>query len=86
MASMITTTDNPFDPRTDWVSWFQWDVAQGYNTCAYLARVAYIAEEFPEEVQDLQWEQAIDEMVELHDGGLYIKLPVTEDTNTDVAA
>lgn len=74
MAAMITTVDNPFDPRTDWDAWYQWDVAQGYNTCAYLARVASISEEFPESVQDAQWEQAMDEMVALHDGGLYQKV------------
>lgn len=76
MAVMITTEDNPFDPRTDWDAWYQWDVANGYNTCAYLARVAIVADEFPEEVQDLQMEQAIDEIIKIHDGGLYKKLPL----------
>lgn len=74
MAAMITTIDNPYDPRTDWWPWYQWDVAQGYNTCAYLARVADVSEEFPEFVQDAQVEQAIDEIVALHDNGLYKKL------------
>lgn len=76
MASMITTVDNPFDPRTDYQAWYQWDVAQGYNTCAYLARIALIADEFPEWVQSLQLEQAIDEIIEMHDGGFYTKLPL----------
>lgn len=76
MASMLTTVDNPFDPRTNWTEWYQWDVAQGYNTSAYLARIALIAEDFPEFVQDLQVEQAIDEIIAMHDGELYKKLPV----------
>lgn len=74
MAAMITTIDNPFDPRTDWDAWYQWDVQQGYNTCAYLARVASVSEEFPEAVQDAQWEQAMDEIIAIHDGELYKKL------------
>ena len=73
MASMITTVDNPFDPRTDWVEWFQWDVAQGYNTCAYLARVVFVALDMPDEVQSLQVEQAIDEIIS-ENGELYKKL------------
>lgn len=76
MASMITTVDNPFDPRTDWDSWYQWDVAQGYNTCAYLDRVASVADEFPEGVQLQNIEEAIDEIVAIHNGELYKKLPV----------
>lgn len=78
MAAMITTEDNPFDPRQDFWAWYQWDVEQGYNTCAYLARVAQAADEVPQEVIDRQIEQAIDEIIELHSGGIYKKLPIEE--------
>jgi len=78
MAALITTEDNPFDPRTDWDGWYQWDVAQGYNTSAYLARVAAVADEMPEHVQDLQIEAAIDEIIAIHNGGFYKKLPVED--------
>lgn len=74
MSAMITTEDNPFDPRTDWDAWYQWDVAAGYNTCAYLARVAMVGDDLPEVMQDVQVELAIDEIIELHDGGFYKKL------------
>ena len=76
MPAMITTVDNPFDPRTDYLPWYQWDVAQGYNTCAYLARVAHLADSMPEVVQDVQIESAIDEIIQMHAGGLYKKLPL----------
>lgn len=76
MAAMISTEDNPFDPRTDWVSWYEWDVEHGYNTCAYLARVASLSSEFPQSTQEKQIEQAIDEIIEIHNGGMYVKLPV----------
>jgi hypothetical protein len=78
MASMISTVDNPYDPRTDFEAWYMWDTGQGYNTSAYLARVAAVADEFPEAVQDRNIELAIDEIISLHSGGMYIKLPIEE--------
>lgn len=78
MAAMITTEDNPHDPRLDFAAWFAWDVEHGYNTCAYLARVAVVAGELPEIVQDQQIEAAIDEIIAIHAGGMYKKLPVEE--------
>lgn len=79
MAVMITTEDNPFDPRVDFTRWYTWDVQNGYNTCAYLARVATLSEGMPEEIQDKQLENAVDEIIQLHGGGLYKKLPIVED-------
>ena len=76
MPAMLTTQDNPHDPRLDFAAWFAWDVQQGYNTCAYLARVTLMSEDFPQEVNEKQIENAIDEIVEIHAGGLYKKLPV----------
>ena len=82
MASMISTEDNPYDPRTDFEAWYMWDTGQGYNTSAYLARVAAVADEFPEAVQDRNIEDAIDEIISLHSGGMYIKLEIDEDTTS----
>lgn len=36
---VLTTTDNPFNPKTDYEKWRSWDFNAGYNTEAYLARV-----------------------------------------------
>lgn len=74
MAAMLTTEDNPHDPRLDFTAWYAWDVQQGYNTCAYLARIAVVAEDFPEPVRDRQIEEAIDEIIAIHAGGMYKKL------------
>ena len=79
MASMITTVDNPYDPRTDFEAWYMWDTGQGYNTSAYLARVASVSEGFPDAVQDRDIENAIDEIIEIHNGGLYKKLEIKEE-------
>jgi hypothetical protein len=78
MASMLTTVDNPFDPRQDYISWYAWDVEQGYNTCSYLARIAKLSTELPQMFQESEIEQAMDEIIAVHDGGLYKKLPVSD--------
>lgn len=79
MASMISTEDNPYDPRTDFGSWYMWDVGQGYNTSAYLARVASLSQDFPDAVIERQIEDAIDEIIAMHNGGMYIKLKIEDE-------
>jgi hypothetical protein len=78
MAAMITTVDNPIDPREDFAKWYAWDVQNGYNTCAYLARVAHLADDMPQAVIDHMIEAAINEIIEMHAGGMYKKLIVDE--------
>lgn len=76
MASMLTTVDNPHDPRLDFDRWNAWDMEHGYFTCAYLSRVASVSEHFPQEVQDAELEAAMREILEMHAGGIYKILPV----------
>lgn len=78
MGAMITTVDNPIDPREDFDRWYAWDVQNGYHTCAYLARIAVSLPEDPEQLEDHQIEAAIDEIILVHDGGMYKKLPVQD--------
>lgn len=86
MASMISTTTNPFDPRTDFGAWYMWDVGNGYNTSSYLARVASLSEDFPDVVIERQIEEAIDEIIAMHNGELYIKLKIEDVTDADAPA
>ena len=74
LAVIITTTDNPYDPRTDFPSWYAWDVQQGNNTCAYLARVMRETDDFPLEYNDRLVEAVIDEIIAIHSGEVYMKL------------
>ena len=60
---MLTTFDNPFDPFDDFVHWFMFDIQKGYNTCAYLARVARSSEEFSTIEDREETERAIDEII-----------------------
>ena len=66
---MLTTIDNPFDPFEQFHSWFLFDVEKGYNTCAYLGRIARTSEE-----NDIEVERAIDEIIKYDFLNIYKKM------------
>jgi len=78
---MLTTLDNPFNPFVQWDQWFAFDMRQGYNTCAYLARIVKTSHELSEVEEALAINQAIQEILELNSLGIYIV--VTRKTFTD---
>lgn len=59
----LTTVDNPFDPDKQFTSWFMFDVEKGYNSCAYLGRIAKTSDQLSEEENDEEIERAIDEII-----------------------
>ena len=71
---MLTTSDNPFDPFDQFDEWLEFDTEKGYNSCSYLARIANTSEELPDNLNDLEIEQAIDEICRLNILGLYEKV------------
>lgn len=71
---MLSTVDNPWNPFTHYDEWFSWDMHAGYNTPALLARVAVTSEELSENLQSDAIEEAIDDILEAHNGGLYLKV------------
>jgi len=85
----ITTTDNPYNPLTDYDRWDQYDRQHGYNTSEYLARVVRTTTEYGEGTYANDIERAIDEIVLLnlialtHEGISYVK--VTEETQREFA-
>ena len=62
----ITTTDNPYNPLTDFDKWDQYDRMQGYNTSDYLARVVRTTTEFGEGTYNEDIDRAINEIVLLN--------------------
>lgn len=42
---MLSTSDNRFNPFTEFDEWFAFDVSHGYNTLSYLAEVAETVED-----------------------------------------
>lgn len=71
---MLTTLDNPFNPFTQFDAWFNYDTTKGYNTCAYLARVAKTSDELSDSDNELAIVQAMDEIVNINLLGNYIKV------------
>ena len=71
---MLTTTDNPYNPFTQFDEWNAFDEAKGYYTCNYLARVANVSESLSAEEYDTEINDAIDEIVKLNILGIYIKV------------
>ena len=71
---MLTTEDNPFNPFTQFDEWNDYDEAQGYNTNAYLARVANVAESLTEDEYNNEIQNAINEIVTMNVLGIYKKV------------
>ena len=74
MKVMLSTIDNPYDPFDDFKNWFLFDVQHGYNSCAYLARIARTSDQLTEKENNEEIEKAIDEIIELDFMNVYVKV------------
>lgn len=64
MVTALTTIDNPFNPLDEFEKWFNFDtVVKGYNSCAYLARIAKTSDQLTDAENEDEIERAIDEIV-----------------------
>lgn len=70
----LTTNDNPYNPFTQFTLWNLYDLEKGYNSCAYLGRIARTSDELSEEENDSEIERAIDEIIKYDFMGIYKKL------------
>lgn len=70
----LTTIDNPYDPFEQWNSWYQYDMDKGYNSCAYLDRIARTSEQLSTEENELEIERAIDEIIKYDFMNIYKKI------------
>ena len=71
MARMLSTTDNPYDPRTSGDEWFAFDTAHGYGTCGLLARLCTSSDSLSEELEIEEIENAIDRILNLDGTNFY---------------
>jgi hypothetical protein len=78
---MLTTFDNPYDPFEQFTSWFLFDVEKGYDSCAYLGRIARTSDQLSDEENNLEVERAIDEIIKYDFRNIYKKV-TRQDTNT----
>lgn len=70
-SRMLTTTDNPFDPHSQFDEWNAYDMGKGYHTLSYLARVANYSNDLSQVDRERVIDEAIDEIVELNVLGIY---------------
>ena len=71
----LSTIDNPYNPFTQYDSWFLYDVEKGYNSSAYLARVIDSNPTlYNEDVDDEDIEKAIDDIIKADFTNMYIKV------------
>ena len=72
--TMLSTTDNPFDPFKQYDQWLAFDEEKGYYSNAYLARILKTSEELSINDQARDIEAAIDEIVLFNVLGIYKKV------------
>ena len=73
-ASALTTIDNPFDPFDQFDSWINFDMEKGYNSCAYLARIAFTSDSLSDAENMQEVERAIDEIIRYDFMNIYKKV------------
>lgn len=71
---MLTTFDNPYNPFEQFSLWFSFDTEKGYNSCAYLGRIARTSEQLSEEENNAEVERAIDEIIKYDFRNIYKKV------------
>ena len=70
----LTTIDNPFDPFDQFDSWINFDMEKGYNSCAYLARIAFTSDSLSDAENMQEVERAIDEIIRYDFMNIYKKV------------
>ena len=70
----LTTYDNPFDPFTQFDSWFAFDTEKGYYTCSRIARLANLTDDMSEVERNEEIERAIDKIIEIDVLDIYKKV------------
>lgn len=74
----LTTTDNPYDPASDFRGWYDYDNTHGYNTCGKIARLAKTSPALSDYENAKIVERAIDDIIAVDFGGLYKKVVAYE--------
>ena len=74
VATFVTTLDNPYDYFTQFDDWYAFDTQKGYDTCAYVARIALTSNEMSDNDYIQAVNDAVDDIVRLNITGNYKKI------------
>ena len=72
---MLSTSDNPYNPWTDYDKWLAWDESSGYNTNNYLARLCNTLAGMSDEDEEYVYRLAVDSILEQNITGNYVLVP-----------
>lgn len=72
--AMLTTIDNPYDPFMQFDEWNAFDMQMGYNSLAYLDRIAKTSPELSPNDYMREINRAIDEIIRFNLNGMYKKV------------
>lgn len=79
----LTTVDNPYNPFKQFDEWFLFDVEKGYNSCAFLDRIAQTSDQLSDKENEDEIERAIDEIIRYDFTNLYKKVKENEETKEE---
>lgn len=75
---LLSTSDNPYNPHTQWDEWFAWDYPR-YGSLALLGRVVRTSDNLPSSLEEEAYDDAIDEIVTENVSGVHIKVAAPSD-------
>jgi hypothetical protein len=73
---MLSTSDNPYNPWTEFDQWRTWDEQSEYYTLSYLARITRTSHELSELDESQAIDIAIQEILDENITGMYIRVPM----------
>jgi len=73
---MLSTSDNPFNPWTEFDQWRTWDEQAEYHTLSYLARITRSSHELSELDESQAIDIAIQEILDENITGMYVRIPM----------
>lgn len=79
---MLSTSDNPYNPWTEFDQWRNWDEQSGYYTLSYQARVCRTSAELSELDESQAIDIAIQEILDHNITGNYIRVPMPKELAT----
>ena len=71
---MLTTSDNPYNPFTQFDEWQMFDSLQGYNTCSYLDRICVTSDNLSKSFNDSEIDEAMNGILKYDLLGNYVKV------------